>query len=64
MLAPQGPAVERISLLWWFMLVVGVVVWLGVKALLGTGLARNRHPAAQLPVGRPRSQGVATRHTR
>jgi cytochrome c oxidase subunit II len=53
MLAPRGPAAERIALLWWVMLVLGSVIWLAVMALAAAGLWQRRHDsraAAQAPM--------------
>jgi cytochrome c oxidase subunit 2 len=41
-IAPAGPAAARIATLWWILLVVGGLIWLGVVALLGVGLWRRR----------------------
>jgi cytochrome c oxidase subunit 2 len=40
-IAPAGPPAARIATLWWILLAVGGLIWLGVMLLLGVGLWRR-----------------------
>jgi cytochrome c oxidase subunit 2 len=51
-LNPQSNAAARIAVLWWVMFGLGALIWVGVTALLLTGLFRHRRtlePYARLP---------------
>ena len=58
-LRPGGPAAQHIATLWWYLLAVGGLIWLGVMALLALALWRRRNGAPAAGLSPPNTSGRA-----